>query len=212
LSLGKLSDSDATIIGNLKKLTQLIGDIPIGISDSKQRLFTPELVQAILDSNKVYFIVEHSGSRRLLENMFTIVAEYTRSFRIFSGNGTTLLPLLQKGGAGFAGEGCSFVPKIYAWIYKNYQSEAKTAASVSAFVSLSEPIYSIAYPLNLKVFLKLHEELLKDISAFSRSELQIQEASEENLHRLAHLHDAAQFVSAALEEKQGKKKDHSVLL
>eukprot|EP01124_Arcella_intermedia_P022475 TRINITY_DN3349_c0_g1_i4.p1 TRINITY_DN3349_c0_g1~~TRINITY_DN3349_c0_g1_i4.p1 ORF type:complete len:271 (-),score=56.93 TRINITY_DN3349_c0_g1_i4:20-832(-) len=211
LSFGKPTDSDQTLLTNIETFTPLIANTPIGITDTKERPLTPFLVQGLLNLNKFYFMVTHSSSLRNIESILKVVGHWLPSFRIYSANSTTLLPLLQSGGAGYAGKGATFFPKIYSWLCSSHKSDPKLTKNISSFINLVDPVLDLGYPLNAKLFLKLHEDQLGDLTAETRADVKVDVATEANFLRLNHLQQAAKMVTQAT-IKTDKKKDNSVLL
>jgi len=104
------------------------------------------------------------------------------------------------------------MPNLFSWVYNHHRADTKTSGNVAAYLSLAEPILAVAYPLNLKVFLRLFETSLHDVGTSSRVNYQSSQATEENVIRLSHLNDTALMVSQALTTNTRKRKDTSVLL
>jgi len=83
------------------------------------------------------------------------------------------------------------------FIWKNYKKESSTIKGLHAFLSMSELTMRSLFPVNLKIYLKIHENL-PQLEGVTRVELP-KEIQEETLFRITHLHEAAKFVEQELE-------------
>jgi len=199
-SLALSTDTEETLLSNLNTLLSLIGDIPIGIYEAKEpyhRTISANLLRSIINSRKVFFLIDTSGSTVSLQNKLDAVDAHHSGFKIFNGNVTTFLHSLEMGISGYAGEAATFMPKIFAWIWRYYKKDKANVKGVHAFLSMSELTMRSLFPLNLKIYLKLHQNLSK-LDGVTRIDMP-KDLLEETILRVTHLHEAATFVEHELE-------------
>jgi len=211
-SLAEKGDPDSTVEKNLNELISLVGNIPLGIYESKlpyHRLLSPQLLKTIAGLPVWFFIDSSLQTSSLNAKLGALGNDFRFSIRCFVTQGTQLSQGMSQGVEGFAGPAASFMPKIYAAACQKTQS---TTAPLASFLSLAEPTVDFFYPFNLKIFLKFHlgQENLEAVSRHPSPT--VTPAMEDSILRITHLNDAAKFIVSHLEDPKGKKQDRSVIL
>jgi len=113
--LGSITDNDSMIIDKLKEIVSLIGDIPIGISESTspKRFLGANVLQYILSTDNILFYFDSCGSVTQLKEKFNIIGYPNHSFRVFNLNSTTFLESLTFGMSGYAGKCSTVYSKLF---------------------------------------------------------------------------------------------------
>lgn len=219
---GKPSDSEDTLKANIETLLSKTGDIPIGIYEGKNHYFRPlssSLLKFVASLENVWFYIDSCGSAGALTEKNHVLREFGPSFRAYTTSATLIGHCLSIGMDGYCGTGSSFLPKVYSWFFTNHHAKSPSLEEkhllngIASFLSISEPTVEYLYPFSLKIFLGIHMKIM-NIEAVSRlPQPDVNPSLEENLLRISHLNDAANFVLQSLEYKRASKPaDHSVLL
>ena len=74
--------------------------------------------------------------------------------RLYNANAQTLLDTLRSGAAGYCGVMCNFHPDLYAKLCAVYDTDAKAAERLQAFLGTAAFTESLAYPVTAKYHLK----------------------------------------------------------
>ena len=90
------------------------------------------------------------------------------SLKIFNANTATLLDSYRLGAFGFSGVMANFHPELYAWLFRNWESQPEAAVELSDFLSVSSFLEKQLYPVNAKYYLML-EGILTNYRCRSRN-------------------------------------------
>lgn len=196
IDITSLNSGNFSIVENFKKLISLTEEIPIGIAESETVHLSVDHLKVLVESEKLLFYIDNCGSLKSMQSKISVTDKIW--FRSFTGSLTAFGISLSYGFCGYAGLGASFIPKLLSWYYDKRETAEKSLTSgLEAFMSISEPTVKVFFPQNLKIFLKFHEKTLEEFQPVSRIDL-MSFATEENVSRITHFHEAAEFAEKAI--------------
>ena len=150
------SESDATVLANLQKITAAITDkVGLGIYECPhpyKRLLSDEIVQWCAQSGRFTFIKDTCCRMDTISRRIELVKG--SRVHIANANGQTLLPSLQAGAHGYSGVMTNFHPELYVWLCDNWQQEPEKAEILSAYLSTASLAEYLDYPICAKDYQK----------------------------------------------------------
>ena len=150
------SESDATVLANLQKITAAVTDkVGLGIYECPhpyKRLLSDEIVQWCAQSGRFTFIKATCCRLDTISRRIELVKG--SRVHIANANGQTLLPSLQAGAHGYSGVMTNFHPELYVWLCDNWQQEPEKAEILSAYLSTASLAEYLDYPICAKDYQK----------------------------------------------------------
>ena len=150
------SESDATVLANLQKITAAVTDkVGLGIYECPhpyKRLLSDDVVRWCAQSGRYTFIKDTCCQIETIRRR----VELSKGSRmhIANANGQTLLPSLQAGAHGYSGVMTNFHPELYVWLCDNWQKEPDKAETVFAYLSTASLAECLDYPICAKDYQK----------------------------------------------------------
>ena len=146
------SESDATALANLQKITAAVTDkVGLGIYECPhpyKRLLSDDVVRWCAQSGRYTFIKDTCCQIETIRRR----VELTRGTRlhIANANGQTLLASLQAGAHGYSGVMANFHPELYVWLCEHWQTEPEKAQIVSDYLTTASLAECLDYPICAK--------------------------------------------------------------
>ena len=156
--LGSAEQSDEAWLAELQALTQLCGDVPLGVYECPlpyKRLLTPTQLNWMKESGQ--FLYYKETSCHLPSIQAKLPACTGGSLGLFNANTPTALASLQAGAAGLSTIGANFYPELYALLCQ-YSSENNSAVDweeLQMHLSVMDAVIRVGYHWNVRYFLRL---------------------------------------------------------
>lgn len=157
--LAKESESDEIWIENAKKLiSTLPEDIPLGVYECPypyKRLITPKVIDWMISTKR--FAVMKDTCCDAKEIARRVKQFEGTGFLLLNANCQTLLQSYRDGASGYCGIMDNFHPKLYTWLYENFEKEPEKAELVQAMLCHAGFMENglTTYPINAKYNLTL---------------------------------------------------------
>lgn len=139
-------------------LSRLPEDVPLGMYECPtpyKRLVTPRILQWCADTGRFVFMKDTCCDAAEIRSR-TKLLEGT-GFGLYNANCQTLLDSLRHGAAGYCGIMPNFHPKLYVWLYENFQKQPEKADWLQSFLCTAGFIENgVPYPLTAKYAMTLH--------------------------------------------------------
>jgi 4-hydroxy-tetrahydrodipicolinate synthase len=152
------NEGDDVFIENAKKLISLLPkDVALCFYECPypyKRLVTPKILDVCISTGRFYFMKDTCCDINIIKQRI----EHLKgtNFRLYNANCQTLLESLRLGGAGYCGIMANFHPRLYSWLYHNFEKYPKEADLVSAVLgTFGFTEAGLPYPLTAKYSMTL---------------------------------------------------------
>lgn len=139
---------------NLQKIMSSIpSDMPLGLYECPapfRRLLSDDELKFCLDTGRFVVLKDVSCDLESVERRLEIVKG--SEFSIINANAAIAFDAMQAGSQGFAGVFTNFHPDLYAWLYKNLNSEAPLVRDLVNFLALSACAEPMGYSGLAKIY------------------------------------------------------------
>ena len=171
--LARQDESDDVLINRLNEIIQGLPEkLPLGLYECPfpyKRLLTPKVIDYIIQTERFYFIKDTCCDLKLIESRLKQI-EVTK-IKLYNANTSTFLGSLQAGASGYSGVMANFHPKLYNWVYKNWDRDTEKANFIQSILTMCSFIEMKNYPENAKYALKLMGLPIEYVSRkFTKSE------------------------------------------
>ena len=143
-------EDDGVLLANMNRILEALPEATFGMYECPypyKRLLSERVLEAMAASGRFAFIKDTCCDAALIARRVKLL---DGRVGLFNANSATLLDTLRSGAAGFSGIMANFHPELYAWLYRNYQSQPERAETLSAFLSLASGIERGLYPTSAK--------------------------------------------------------------
>ena len=148
-------------------LTLLPPELPLGLYEC------PAPFRRLLNDDELVFCRE-SGRFVVLKDVSCDLETIQRRVNLVKGTGLSIVnanaaiayDAMKIGSAGFAGVFTNFHPDLYAWLYKNLDTQPPILGELVTFLALSACVEPMGYPMIAKEY---HQKIGTFASSFSRA-------------------------------------------
>ena len=163
----ELRGSDAFKENLTNILTLLPPELPLGLYEC------PAPFRRLLNDDELVFCCE-SGRFVVLKDVSCDLETIQRRVNLVKGTGLSIVnanaaiayDAMKIGSAGFAGVFTNFHPDLYAWLYKNLDTQPPILGELVTFLALSACVEPMGYPMIAKEY---HQKIGTFASSFSRA-------------------------------------------
>ena len=163
----ELRGSDAFKENLTNILTLLPPELPLGLYEC------PAPFRRLLNDDELVFCCE-SGRFVVLKDVSCDLETIQRRVNLVKGTGLSIVnanaaiayDAMKIGSAGFAGVFTNFHPDLYAWLYKNLDTQLPILGELVTFLALSACVEPMGYPMIAKEY---HQKIGTFASSFSRA-------------------------------------------
>jgi len=148
--LAAQDEDDDVLLANMQKILDAIPDATFGVYECPypyKRLLSDRVLEAMAQSGRFAFIKDTCCDAELIAHRVKLL---NGRVGLFNANTVTLLETLRTGADGFSGIMANLHPSLYAWLYRNYETQSEKADKLSAFLSLASGIERALYPMSAK--------------------------------------------------------------
>lgn len=140
------------------RLEQLLEAVPQDISLGfyecpypSKRLMSEEMLRYCAGTGRFYFLKDTCCDAQLIERRLAVIKG--SPLKLYNANSATLLPSLRSGAGGYSGVMANFQPKLYRWLWDNFNAQPQKAEDISALLTASSLIETQLYPAIAKYHL-----------------------------------------------------------
>lgn len=146
---------DDAWIRDTQALIDAIPDMPLGVYECPypyKRLMTDKMLSFCAASGRFLYMKDTCCDADRIAHRCERLSG--TPMRLYNANAQTLLDTLRSGAAGYCGVMCNFHPDLYAKLCAVYDTDAKAAERLQAFLGTAAFTESLAYPVTAKYHLK----------------------------------------------------------
>lgn len=162
-----------------EKLLAQTGDIPLGLYECPlpyHRILKADSLAWAASTGRFLFLKETSGRSPLFKAKLS--ATRGTKIRLFNADAASLLDSLHFGADGFCGVSANFVPELWAWLCRHFESEPEAARRLHGFLGAAERTIVRNYPASAKRFLSMRGLRIEPVCRTAHLELTEQDERE----------------------------------
>lgn len=158
----------------LKYIVENTKNIPLGTYELPvpwHYVISKEEFEWMVSTERFFFHKDTSCS--LMSIKQKINAAKDTNLKVFTAHSPSILASLKLGIDGYCGTGANFMPELYAWLCKNYNSMPSLASKVQEFLTQLEHRVDECknYPANAKAFINLRKVRMNHICRSAQPEI-----------------------------------------